>query len=198
MSSKDETDKLINTLISQVQSTFAILADQPSINNQISKPEIQRNVISPSLPQWQMTGMPILAGSQFVIARSWDRDLLADNPIYANRKLLKIDPGIAFGFGHNTTLACIEALEQYWKGGRLLDIGTGTGVLAMVSAYLCPEAIIEAFDISLEVVEHANTHFKINGFDNKISLRQGSIEDYKEQKYDCVVGNLLPGIIKRS
>jgi ribosomal protein L11 methylase PrmA len=160
------------------------------------KLEYLENKIAPYLDQWQMVGEPSLAGEQFVICRSWhkkDKDILSNNK-YSGRKFIAIDPGVGFGSVHPTTLTCIEAMEKYWNGGSLLDIGTGTGLLAIVAGMLHPEAMVDAFDISLDIMEHAALQMKINGISN-INLRQCTIEDYGGKTYDVVIANLLPDLL---
>ncbi|MFY9222728.1 MAG: 50S ribosomal protein L11 methyltransferase [Blastocatellia bacterium] len=152
------------------------------------------NKIAFGIPQWEITGEPSLVGEKFVVGRSWHQDLVTTEPEYRGRTFIQIDPGVAFGSSHPTTSVCIEAIEKYWKGGNFLDIGTGTGILAIAAAILQPKAVIDAFDISLDITEHATLHIKINNIAN-INIRQGTIEDYYDKTYDLVMANLLPDLL---
>lgn len=199
MSQSDEQlNSLISSLTDHFQKRLAEMGetDPEKVLQEISdkKKEFLKNTIPDHLGQWQMKGEPVLAGEKFVIARSWHRDLVAVSPNYSSRKLIQIDPGVAFGSSHPTTLVCIEAIEKYWKGGNFLDIGTGTGILAIVAAMLYPEATVDAFDISLDIMEHATLHLKINNIRN-INIQQGTIEDYHDKTYDLVMANLLPNLL---
>jgi ribosomal protein L11 methyltransferase len=65
---------------------------------------------------------------------------------------------MAFGTGtHETTRLCLAAIERYFSGNSFLDVGTGTGVLAIAAAKLSPEATITACDIDEAAIEIAGT-----------------------------------------
>ena len=88
----------------------------------------------------------IEVGSRFLVVPLWDED-----PVSADRVPVVVNPGLAFGTGgHETTRLCLELLERLANGGQLegpvLDIGAGTGILAL-GAYLLGAPDIAAFDI---------------------------------------------------
>jgi ribosomal protein L11 methyltransferase len=57
----------------------------------------------------------------------------------SDRILIRIDPGMAFGTGtHETTRLCLKAIDKYFSGGSFLDVGTGTGILAIAAAKIAP------------------------------------------------------------
>jgi ribosomal protein L11 methyltransferase len=198
-------EKEINDLITKLYEKLSKKLD-PNDEIDISKEleevsnrkrEFLRNTFIDGLPQWKTNVEPVLAGTQFVIARSWQQDVVTSNLNYVGRQLIKIDPGVAFGSVHPTTLLCMEALEQYWQGGHLLDIGTGTGILAITAAFLQPQAGIEAFDVSTDIVEHALLHLELNDLVERVQIRRATIEDYPEQTYDFVTANLLPDLLDK-
>ncbi len=79
---------------------------------------------------WKEGFEPVHIGERLLVAPSWR---LPEES--ADRVLIQIDPGMAFGTGtHETTGLCLEAFERRWHGGSLLDVGTGTGILAMAAA----------------------------------------------------------------
>ncbi|MBL8149534.1 MAG: 50S ribosomal protein L11 methyltransferase, partial [Blastocatellia bacterium] len=127
-----------------------------------------------------------LAGSQFVIACSWQRDEVEQNPEFHNRKIVIIDPSISFGREHQTTLLMIELIEKNWQGRQLLDIGTGSGILAIVAQKLLPESRVEAFDISSDIVEYAHLMLELNGLEKSLELKQATVTDYPTETYDLV------------
>lgn len=160
------------------------------------KMEVRLNRIEETLVQWVMEREPFEVGRGFVVCRSWQREEVRSDPKFAGRHILVTDPGVAFGGAHSTTLICASIVEDYWKGGRLLDVGTGTGLLSMMAAVMHPESRIEAFDISLDVVEHARLHLELNGLTERVELKQAVISDYPERAYDLIMANLLPDILE--
>ncbi len=158
------------------------------------KKELLKNQITYELRFWGIDNQPYKLGHRFIIGNSWKKSTTITDPEFIGRQYIIIDPGVAFGFSHATTHMCVEALEQYWQGGRLLDVGTGAGVLAFASAYLQPNSKIETFDISQNIVDHARLNLTLNGLNESIDLRLGVITDYPAQAYDVVIANLLPDL----
>lgn len=143
------------------------------------------------LRRWKESYKPFTIGEKFLIAPSWKRPVDA-----GSRLLIEIDPGMAFGTGtHETTRLCLEAIEGHWRGGSLLDVGTGTGILAIAAARLTPDAVVEAFDVDVEAVQVAQENLRINGVEDRVALRAGSIADYISRQFDMVVANLTADVI---
>src|SRR6185369_8002843 len=112
------------------------------------------------LKKWKEGYQPFTVGSRFLVTPSWSREEL---PNKGSRIVIEIDPGMAFGTGtHETTQLCLKAIEDYWKGGRLLDIGTGTSILAIGAAKLHPDSYIAACDIDEEAIIVAKENAQIN------------------------------------
>src|SRR5574341_143570 len=87
------------------------------------------------LAEWKKGYEPVVVGQRLLICPSWKRDQARNT----DRIVVEIDPGMAFGTGtHETTRGCLEMLEKYWRGGSLLDVGTGTGILAIAAIKLAP------------------------------------------------------------
>lgn len=130
-------------------------------------------------------------GTRVVIKPSW-RD-------YAPRPgevVLELDPGMAFGTGlHPTTRMCLELLEQRVQPGmRVLDVGTGSGILALAAAKLGAASVL-ALDVSSVAVESAQANVRANGLDERIAVRLGSIEAASGARYDLVVANIIARVI---
>ncbi|MEW6735488.1 MAG: 50S ribosomal protein L11 methyltransferase [Acidobacteriota bacterium] len=119
------------------------------------------------------------------------------------RLIIRLSASVPSAFGsvslHQTTQWCLQALEKYYQGGRLLDVGTGNGLLAICAARLAQwqghDFKIEAFDVYRDAVHQARINLRLNGLDREIQLRQGILSDYPTRSYQNVVVNLPPVII---
>jgi ribosomal protein L11 methyltransferase len=141
------------------------------------------------LEEWKQNWQPVEVG-RFVIAPPWSN--LANKH---DRIVIRIEPGMAFGTGtHETTRLCLQAIEKYYAGGSFLDVGTGTGILAIAAAKLFPEARIEACDTDEMAVEIARENADANGVSDQIEFRAGSIDD-STASADLVCANLTADVI---
>lgn len=141
------------------------------------------------LEEWKQNWQPVEIG-RFVIAPPWSNlDDVHDHLI------IRIEPGMAFGTGtHETTRLCLQAIEKHFKGGSFLDVGTGTGILAIAAAKLFPEARIEACDTDEMAVAIARENAVANGVADQIDLRAGSVEE-STASADLVCANLTADVI---
>jgi ribosomal protein L11 methyltransferase len=102
---------------------------------------------------------------------------------------------MAFGTGtHETTRLCLAAIERHFDGGSLLDVGTGTGVLAIAAAKLDDGAHVEACDTDPLAVSVAEENARLNGVAERISFRVGSVDDTTASA-DLVCANLTADVI---
>jgi len=195
---KISEEELIRKLSKQILEAFNINNTETfSEDSKKLNEELRRHKIAPHLTQWFFDDNdPICAGKNFVFVHSWQEELVKENTQYQGRKPIIIDPGISFGWSHGTTLATFELLEKYWQGGRMLDVGTGSGVLTIAAASLHPDSYIDAFDVLIDVVEMAEQHFEVNGVLDygKINLQCTDITTYEPFAYDLITANLIPSI----
>ncbi|GBC78456.1 Ribosomal protein L11 methyltransferase [bacterium HR08] len=141
--------------------------------------------------RWKEGYTPFPVGRRFLITPSW-----AQPPDAGGRVLLVIDPGMAFGTGtHETTQHCLLALEEYWSGRSLLDVGTGTGILAIAAARMNPEARIVALDIDPEACAVALENLARNGVRERVALICGTLEDAPEERFEMVMANLTADVL---
>lgn len=156
------------------------------------------------LAEWKKHWRPTTVGS-FVIAPPWSH--VADT----EKIVIRIEPNMAFGTGtHETTQLCLKAIgEHYVADMSMLDVGTGTGILAIAAAKLATENTernkIYACDTDADSVKIAIENAVANDVSGKITFSNGSI-DSTTSVYDFVCANLtldvitplLPLLIERS
>lgn len=141
------------------------------------------------LEEWKQNWQPVDVG-RFTIAPPWT-DII-ETP---DRIVIRIEPGMAFGTGtHETTRLCLRAIEQYFTGDTLLDVGTGTGILAIAAAKLNPKASVEACDTDTAAIDIARENAAINEVSNQVRFHAGSIDDVTASA-DFVCANLTADVI---
>ncbi len=148
-----------------------------------------------SYDQWQGGGLEPLEVSNFVIVPPWKQSETGDNCVQ-----ILLDPGVVFGNGlHPTTRDCLRALNYTWRQRpftKVLDLGTGTGVLALAAAFLGAEHVL-AVDINPLCVKTAEKNVKLNGLDEIIHVVRAPAEDFVNEIADLFVANIRHDVIKR-
>ena len=142
---------------------------------------------------WKQFFKPVRIGSTLVVFPPWEKARLKKGQIP-----VEITPGMAFGTGtHGTTQLCIEALEKRLKRrrGSVLDVGTGSGILAIVAAKLGAQEVW-GIDIDEVAIEVARENVERNGVKELVRIRKGGI--WRIQKtFDFVVANIDFKSLKR-
>jgi ribosomal protein L11 methyltransferase len=118
-------------------------------------------------------------------------------PFPEGRLLIRITPAMAFGTGYSpTTRMCLEGLEDFienWRGGRrplVLDVGTGTGILAIASAALGARRVV-ALDTDPQACAAARENLALHAWADRIQLIQGGIENVRaDLRFDLILANL--------
>jgi len=138
---------------------------------------------------WKEHFHPLRVG-RIVIKPSWREWETTNGEI-----IVELDPGMAFGTGlHPTTQLVLSALQQRVRPGiRVLDLGTGSGILALAAAKL--GATVTATDISEVAVEVARENVEINGLGGHIDVVHGSISVVQGQTYDLVLANIIASVL---
>ncbi len=139
---------------------------------------------------WKKHFKPLRVGSRFVICPTWEA--FDADPL---DRVLLIDPGMAFGTGHHeTTRLCLEWLEEFIGTGEspesrtVLDVGTGSGILA-VGAALLGFPLVVGLDNDPEAIEVARESIRINGVGRQVTLVSGTTADVREA-FDIVIANI--------
>ena len=143
------------------------------------------------MQKWKEGFEPIEVGDRLLIAPSWKLPSCS-----GGRIVVEIDPGMAFGTGtHETTRLCLELIERHWRGGLLLDVGTGTGILAIAAALLQPGARAVAIDVDPIAVEVASENAAVNKVSETMTVGGDRIQTYIGGEFDVVVANLTAEVI---
>lgn len=132
-------------------------------------------------------------GKRLTIVPSWEE---YDNR--ENRVLLHIDPGAAFGTGtHATTSLCLELLQDYIKdGSAMLDIGCGSGILAIASVLLGAEYAV-GVDIDAQSVKTARENAELNGVSDRTEFIVGDLAEKVSGRFPVVCANIVADVVIR-
>jgi len=135
--------------------------------------------------RWQESLRPIPLGRRFIVQPS------VDAVGTEGREPIRLVPGMAFGTGeHPTTRMCAAALEsRVLPGSSWLDVGTGTGILALVAAR-CGARAVTAVDRDPEAAHVAREVVAANGASAVVRVGVGSIEDAGSTPHDGLVANI--------
>lgn len=144
---------------------------------------------------WKEYYKPIKIGEKIVIVPAWERYDAEENEI-----IVKMDPGMAFGTGnHETTRLVIRLLEKYISSGeRVLDVGCGSGILAICASKLGAK-MCRAYDIDPVAVKVARENIKDSGLSN-VSCDVSDLlrgVDKNDGGYDVICANIVADIIIR-
>ena len=138
--------------------------------------------------QWRSHFDLLRVGRQLVIKPTWIE--YEEQP---GDVLIELDPGMAFGTGyHPTTYTCLQALEDLLQPGMtVLDVGTGSGILAITAAKLGASRVV-ALDIDPQAVRAARKNFRRTGVQKLVALTQGSVPHplAGKEQFHLVVANI--------
>ena len=192
---KDRTKAIVHVYISpeeNPQEAVAFLRERYSaegidsdiILNQCRNEDWENN--------WKQYFHPMPVGEKLLIRPTWEDEFEA-----GDRKVLNIEPGLAFGTGsHETTRLCLETLEKHiHEGTTVLDIGCGSGILSIASLLLGAEKAV-GVDIDALAVKTAIENGEVNNFkEPEYTILQGNLTDKVSGKFDVVVANIVADVI---
>ncbi|MRX71318.1 50S ribosomal protein L11 methyltransferase [Bacillus lacus] len=141
---------------------------------------------------WKKYYHPVKISERFTIVPTWE----TYEPVSTDELIIELDPGMAFGTGtHPTTVLCIQALERIVKkGDKVIDVGTGSGVLSIASALL-GAAEVRALDLDPVAVESARLNAKLNKVYPPVEVAQNNLLQGIQGKAEVIVANILAEII---
>ncbi|MFP6719763.1 MAG: 50S ribosomal protein L11 methyltransferase [Candidatus Poribacteria bacterium] len=165
----------------------------PSFGLSAENPELHlRSVPNENWSEnWRSAFPPQTIGERIIIAPTWHRVETSNDEV-----LIRLNPGMAFGTGHHpTTQLSILLLEEVVKSGETVaDIGTGSGILAIVAAKLGAQKIY-AVDLDKKAVEIAEENCGHNSVEDIIDVKQMDRFSELNQKFNLIVANILTKVI---
>lgn len=146
---------------------------------------------------WKQYFKPLRVGQRLVVVPSWESYTAEPDDI-----ILQLDPGMAFGTGqHATTALCLAWLEQIVTPGlRMVDAGTGSGILAIAAAKLGAGRVC-AFDVDAVAVQVARENAQTAGVADQIEVHHCLLEDAPVAAFAAagvpglVVANIVAGVV---
>ena len=143
--------------------------------------------------EWQGGKIKPFSIPPFFIVPPWE-----DNKNHKGGIKILLDPGVVFGTTlHPTTRDCLSALASVYKQyqiDRVLDLGTGSGILAAGAALLGAESVL-AIDINPLAVRTALSNVRLNGLEEKIVVKEGLAEKWSDHLSDLVIANIHYDVI---
>ncbi len=140
---------------------------------------------------WKRYYKPFRIGSRLVVKPSWEAFDPAPDDL-----VVELDPGMAFGTGtHETTNMCMELLETFLRpGDRVMDVGTGSGILAIAAARLGAQNVL-AVDIDPDAVKVARENVEHNGVSRQVRVVQGDLVKSEAMPCELAVANIVADAI---
>jgi ribosomal protein L11 methyltransferase len=142
--------------------------------------------------KWKEGFKPLPVGRRLLIVPPWE-----EGPFPEDRLVIWIDPAMTFGTGHHaTTRMCLEAAEAFMAGWRarrgplVLDVGTGTGILAIAAAALGASRVL-AVDTDPEACKAAQSNLRRHEVSSRVEVRCGGMEVVEfSSRFDLILANL--------
>jgi ribosomal protein L11 methyltransferase len=147
--------------------------------------------------EWHGNKITTFRVNRFIIIPPWEKK--NQSSVSANDLEIILDPGLVFGTGnHPTTNDCLEALITLWYGAEIesiLDLGTGTGLLAIAAAKLgCKKAL--AVDFNYLAAKTAFNNVCLNRLEEKIIVIRGRAEEFMDKPVDLMISNIHYDVMK--
>jgi len=130
--------------------------------------------------------------ADIIVRPSWEDA----KPAEEGKKVIDLDPGMAFGTGtHETTSMCARLMEEAGcEGKKILDAGTGSGILA-ITAVLLGSSEVMGIDIDPEAVDSAEKNVEKNGCSGIVKIKQADLKKGMDFRADVIVANLVAELI---
>lgn len=190
----DRSHSVIHVYISPQNNPFKAIS---FLEERYNAENIECKIVTSSCNQedwinnWKKYFKSIPIGNKLIIRPIWE-----DKIDSKDRKVLNLEPGLAFGTGmHETTRLCLKMLEDIVTPQKtILDVGCGSGILAIASLLLGAKSAI-GIDIDELSVKTAIENAKINNVSDKFEAICGNLTDDINGKYDIIVVNIVADIL---
>lgn len=141
---------------------------------------------------WKKYYHPVKISGRFTIVPTWEEY----EPVESDELIIELDPGMAFGTGtHPTTVMCLQALEKYVKpSDTVVDVGTGSGVLA-IGAALLGASRVHALDLDQVAVVAAKENIALNHVEETVKVMHGNLLDSVKEPAEIIIANILAEVI---
>lgn len=181
-------------LIETMNEVKQSIADLPGFGLDIGRNDLKTSEVDDEdwATAWKKYYHPVKVSSRFTIVPTWEEY----EPVESDELIIELDPGMAFGTGtHPTTVMCIQALEKYVKKDDIVvDVGTGSGVLAISAAMLGAQKV-QALDLDYVAVVAAKENVELNKVSHIIEVTEGNLLDAIKVKPNVIVANILAEVI---
>ncbi|MCI9575433.1 MAG: 50S ribosomal protein L11 methyltransferase [Clostridiales bacterium] len=191
---KDRTKGIIHVYISPEESPAEAIA---FLSERYTAEQIPHTITTADcvmedwINNWKKYFKPIEVGHSILIRPTWEEDYDAKG-----RRVLHLEPGLAFGTGtHETTRLCIELIEDYLRPQMdILDVGCGSGILSVAALLMGGQSAV-GVDIDELAVKTAVENAKINQVDSRFTAIAGNLTEKVQGKFHMIVANIVADII---
>lgn len=189
----DDTNEQIADLRSCVE-TLRSFADEGFFGDvDIGRLDVEETVVDDEAwkDKWKEFFKPSKITDTLVVKPTWEEYEKAEG-----EKIIEIDPGMAFGTGtHETTTLCMRLLEKYLKEGKsVMDVGCGSGILAIAAALLGSKEIL-GIEIDPDAVRTAIENVELNGVSDVVTVKEGDLTKDVDKVVDLIVANLMAPLV---
>jgi ribosomal protein L11 methyltransferase len=161
-----------SSLVAQLEEHVRFIRDE--LNFDVGKAEISTREVDEEdwANSWKQYYKPVRISDRLTIKPTWEDY----KPARADEIVLELDPGMAFGTGtHPTTSLCLKALEETVVPDiDVIDVGTGSGILAIAAAKLGARRVL-ALDLDPVAVSSASENVRLNGLQDRITVRESDL-----------------------